>query len=414
MAVFVKDFVWSQTGDHIVVKVPLRGVTKSMVDILTYDTYIKANFKPFIFEAFLLHPIRETSSRCTVSNGELEFSLEKVDRNNVWESLCRDLSKEEKAKEREDVLHRVQLKRQQEEIEKRELLQNLQRKAVQQQIEMETNEKKKVDHLKDTERNTVMADLEAWKNQKTETALPDQHPRQDEIKIRDNDIWDQKSSSSSEDEPQADGGVQLTEDDLRPVPFPRSCGSIKIKFTPRTFPTPQRESQMEEEQAWLKKQAAAQRSVGFVAEDLRPEECNPQWLKDKGDSFFKVGNYLGAISAYSHGIKLCKDMASLYVNRSAAHYAVGNLQRVIEDCSMALELMTPHVRLNEDSRAKCHARRGAALCRLRMLKPGLADLQAALAIKPGDTKLQNDIERVKTLLEKSPCVDDDLSSIGTL
>lgn len=65
----------------------------------------------------------------------------------------------------------------------------------------------------------------------------------------DNNIWDCEGSSSAEDEPQARGSVQLTKEDLQPVPFPRLYGSIKIKFTPRAFPTPQRESQIEEEQA---------------------------------------------------------------------------------------------------------------------------------------------------------------------
>lgn len=57
----------------------------------------------------------------------------------------------------------------------------------------------------------------------------------------------------------------------------------------------------------------------------------------KGDlflsEFFKVGNYLAAISAYSYGIKISEKMASLYVNRSAAHYALENYCRCIDDCS---------------------------------------------------------------------------------
>lgn len=67
----------------------------------------------------------------------------------------------------------------------------------------------------------------------------------------------------------------------------------------------------------------------------------------------------------------------------------------------ALELMTPKVHLNEDSRAKCHVRRGAALCKLGMLRPGLADFEAAFAIKPNDQQLQSDIEEVKLRLQES-------------
>jgi hypothetical protein len=49
--------------------------------------------------------------------------------------------------------------------------------------------------------------------------------------------------------------------------------------------------------------------------------------------FFKAGNYLGAISAYSHAISIGSKMPALYSNRAAAHTALGNLHKTIEDCS---------------------------------------------------------------------------------
>ena len=50
-------------------------------------------------------------------------------------------------------------------------------------------------------------------------------------------------------------------------------------------------------------------------------------------SFFKAGNYLGAISAFSHGIKLGSKMPELYSNRAAAHLALGNFNKCIQDSS---------------------------------------------------------------------------------
>jgi len=61
---------------------------------------------------------------------------------------------------------------------------------------------------------------------------------------------------------------------------------LQVSFTQRDFPTPSRESLAVEEKEFLAKQLAARKATGFVAEDLRPEECNPVWLKNKGEYVF--------------------------------------------------------------------------------------------------------------------------------
>ncbi|XP_012058634.1 PREDICTED: dyslexia susceptibility 1 candidate gene 1 protein homolog [Atta cephalotes] len=188
---------------------------------------------------------------------------------------------------------------------------------------------------------------------------------------------------------------QIFDEPTKAIPLPRRSGTINVTFSERAFPTPARESSFIEEQEWLSKQAEARRKTGFVAEDLRPEEQDPQWLKDKGDDFFKARNYLAAISAYTHGIKISDKMAALYVNRSAAHYALGNYYRCIDDCSKVLELMEPKCESNRASRARCHARRGAALCKLSAPQHGIPELETALKLDPNNKSIQHDLYAVK-------------------
>ncbi|XP_014488178.1 PREDICTED: dyslexia susceptibility 1 candidate gene 1 protein homolog [Dinoponera quadriceps] len=184
---------------------------------------------------------------------------------------------------------------------------------------------------------------------------------------------------------------QIFNEPSKIIPLPRKSGTINVTFSERAFPTPARESSHIEEQEWLSKQAEARRKTGFVVEDLRPEEQDPQWLKDKGDEFFKTGNYLAAINAYTHGIKISNKMTALYVNRSAAHYALGNYYRCIDDCSTVLELMEPKCESNRVSRARCHARRGAALCKLSAPQHGIPELEAALKLEPNNESIKRDL-----------------------
>ncbi|CAL8131648.1 unnamed protein product [Orchesella dallaii] len=174
---------------------------------------------------------------------------------------------------------------------------------------------------------------------------------------------------------------------------------ISVNFTSREFPTPCRESMIVEEQEWLKKQAEARRLSGFVDEDLRPEERNPQWLLDKGLSLMRAESYLGAISAFSLGIRLAPKMPELYVERAGAHLAVKNYHRTVEDCSQALELLTPKVKANESDRLKCHIRRGDAFRNLEMWEDALTDYKEAVRLKPMSEELISVRDEIQMVLK---------------
>lgn len=75
------------------------------------------------------------------------------------------------------------------------------------------------------------------------------------------------------------------------------------------------------------------------------------------------------------------------------------LERII--CYQALELLTPCVEMNSLSRARCHARRGTALCRLGMMQQGIGELKAAVSLQPNDDKLRMDLEKACALVETS-------------
>ena len=57
--------------------------------------------------------------------------------------------------------------------------------------------------------------------------------------------------------------------------------------------------------------------------------------------------------------------------------------------------------MNSLSRARCHARRGTALCRLGMVQQGIGELKAAVALQPNDDKLRMDLEQVCALIQTS-------------
>ncbi|KAL3285217.1 hypothetical protein HHI36_019331 [Cryptolaemus montrouzieri] len=372
MPIVIKNYEWKQTDSSITIIVPLRGVHSSKVDIFYSKRYIKANYEQFFFEVLLLESIDVKQSSCTITSKEMVFELTKTEKL-LWRTLEPDISKKErmdlKLKLIEEEHEKIQSKDKEIETKKSEL----KRLAVSEQMKIETQMKSTIENVKKKEQIQALGDLKIWQN--------DLNKKTDKILRRKKKKFEKYLAKRT-------GEVEVTnahsEDEDFEVPPPRHTQVVEIDFTPRNFPTPMRESKSEEENEWLKKQAEARRSVGFVSEDIRPEEKNPQFLLKKGDEFMKSGNYLGAISAYSFGIKISDKFVDLYIGRSRAHYAQGNYQKTALDCSTALELMVPKVDANLRERAECIGRRGMALCKLKMLSKGIDELEASLKLIPNE------------------------------
>lgn len=181
----------------------------------------------------------------------------------------------------------------------------------------------------------------------------------------------------------------------------RESGTIKVSFTKRVFPTAARESQYKEEQEWLEKQNEAKKRIELEDEDLTEEEKNPEYLKEKANNFFIGGDFQSAIAVLSHAIRLNPKLPSLYSNRAACHLKVRNLFKCLEDSSKALELLTPAVNQNAESRLKAHVRRGTAFCELECYVEALQDYEAALKITPENQKLLKDAENIRQIIQSS-------------
>ncbi|KAF7282720.1 dynein axonemal assembly factor 4 [Rhynchophorus ferrugineus] len=383
MPVIIKDFKWSQTDCNISIIVPLHGVHQSKTDIFTSPQYIKVSFEAFFFEVLLLHPINVSASVCTKALTEVVFDLKKVS-SGMWESLELNNSRQERNALKQKLIleeHERIRKETEGRIAKKK---ELKRIAVNEQIKLDTRVRNRIDEIKKQEKAQALGNINEWKdieesckskNEKVKRAIS----YQNEIDIiqRKPVLLRTKSKTIKSD-----------------IPKPRTTRSLQILFTEREFPTPSRESLLEQETEYLRKQAEARRSAGFIDEDLRPEEKNPQYLLSKGREFLKIDNYLGAISALSFGIKLSPKFVDLYIARSEAHLKCGNFKRSVDDCTEALILLKPISPINLDERALCIGRRGIALFKLGFTKQGIAEIKESLKKKNNDelTAILNDLE----------------------
>ncbi|XP_006211015.3 dynein axonemal assembly factor 4 isoform X3 [Vicugna pacos] len=360
MPLQVSDYSWQQTEAAVFISVPLRGVSVRDADVFCTESYLKVNSPPFLFEVFLYAPIDDENSKAKIGNDTVVFTLYKKEAA-MWETLSLSgVDKEMMQRMREKSILQAQ-ERAKEAMEAKAVARREDQKyALNIMMKIEEEKRKKIEDMKENERRKATKELEAWKERQSKAEEQKRIQREEELRQQEKQIEEEREkvkrkslTRSSASRNLAIKGrnsenmffEKLKEDS---IPAPRSVGSIKINFTPRVFPTALRESQVAEEEEWLHKQAEARRAMNAdipELSDLKEEEKNPEWLKDKGNKLFATENYLAAIDAYNLAIRLNNKIPLLYLNRAACHLKLKNLHKAIEDSSKAYRIMKLPLRL---------------------------------------------------------------------
>lgn len=169
--------------------------------------------------------------------------------------------------------------------------------------------------------------------------------------------------------------------------FPRRCSTVRvpIHFSPREFPTPLRESKVAEEQDWLAKNKKHLHKHAVFARNIsRVDDKNgsgddedPLWLKAKGDDFYRHGDLLSAINAYTSSLdafctefdwKLgdvslnCTDpphwlldhvFLSSLANRANCYFQTQRYKECAADCQGAINIVKTHFRCDMSMNTQC-------------------------------------------------------------
>ncbi|XP_018866358.1 dynein axonemal assembly factor 4 isoform X4 [Gorilla gorilla gorilla] len=360
MPLQVSDYSWQQTKTVVFLSLPLKGVCVRDTDVFCTENYLKVNFPPFLFEAFLYAPIDDESSKAKIGNDTIVFTLYKKEAA-MWETLSvTGVDKEMMQRIREKSILQAQERAKEATEAKAAAKREDQKYALSVMMKIEEEERKKIEDMKENERIKATKELEAWKEYQRKAEEQKEIQREEKLCQKEKQIKEERKKlkyksltrnlASRNLAPKGRNSENIFTEKLKEdsIPAPRSVGSIKINFTPRVFPTALRESQVAEEEEWLHKQAEARRAMNTdIAElcDLKEEEKNPEWLKDKGNKLFATENYLAAINAYNLAIRLNNKMPLLYLNRAACHLKLKNLHKAIEDSSKAYRIMKRHLRL---------------------------------------------------------------------
>ncbi|NWS16290.1 DAAF4 factor, partial [Pachyramphus minor] len=418
MPLWLREHRWHQTPTAVFLSLPLRGARATPANIFCSERYLKVSIPPFLFEAILYAPIDDTNSTAKIGNGSIFFTLYKKEPA-MWDSLTLENADKEKLQcLRENAVLKAQQKAKEETEAKKATKEEHKKYALEATMKLEEAERKRIEDLKEKERQKVAEELELWKNQQKDADKyksiqkdGELHQEIGQLKERKNEKMSKTRipyEGTSKTRPKPTKGCRGSCSIFSPnakeeqLPSPRSAATIKVNFTPRVFPTALRESRVAEEEEWLHKQAEARRTISAdlsELEDLKEEEKNPDWLKDKGNKMFAMGNYLAAVNAYNLAVRLNNKLPLLYLNRAACHLKLRNLHKAIEDTSKALELLTPPVPDNKDARVKAYVRRGTAFCQLELYTEGLQDYEAALKIDPKNQNIEKDAEKIRHLIQ---------------
>ncbi|NWU97994.1 RPAP3 protein, partial [Upupa epops] len=112
--------------------------------------------------------------------------------------------------------------------------------------------------------------------------------------------------------------------------------------------------------------------------------------KEKGNKYFKQGNYDEAIKCYTRGMHYDPYNPVLPTNRASAFYRMKKFSVAESDCSLALAL--------DKNYTKAYARRGAARFALKNLQGAKEDYEKVLELDANNFEAKNELKKIDQTL----------------
>jgi stress-induced-phosphoprotein 1 len=144
-------------------------------------------------------------------------------------------------------------------------------------------------------------------------------------------------------------------------------------------------------EADLKKKA----EMDYVDVEIALEE------KEKGNVFFRSGDFASAIERYKEAILRNPEEHTLYNNLAAAYIKVGEFREALEASEKCLEMKPDFV--------KGYARKGKALAGMKEYYKALKTFDEGMKLDPSNPELTSESTRVAQLMQREGAVGGDVS-----
>ncbi|NXP69958.1 RPAP3 protein, partial [Ramphastos sulfuratus] len=127
--------------------------------------------------------------------------------------------------------------------------------------------------------------------------------------------------------------------------------------------------------------------------------------KEKGNNYFKQGNFDEAIKCYTRGMHSDPYNPVLPTNRASAFYRMKKFSVAESDCNLALAL--------DKNYTKAYARRGAARFALKNLQGAKEDYEKVLELDANNFEAKNELKKIyQALSSKEPSEQKELEDAG--
>ena len=471
MGYVTPEYSWKETADEVYVRAYIQGVPRQSFDVFVTSCFLKVNAPPYFFSCDLEGEIDESTCVVLLDSSGVEFQCKKFQPGKLWGQLVRNLTSETKhdiARRRfvsaQATYGRAKLQRSSE-VEARANTDNLQLKK---QWELDQKQQSVIYERMEAELTAERDGVRSWRGHESYRvskahfcAEIDENIDDDvengyktEVMLKRNNSKDDRTPDVCVDRIQlASCNTQSKPATAELCPDATISAGNKNAHTKSQNHTPSQSFEINDrtsevnEVRWLSPRSPIRVCLDFtkLENDHMParesrelkfhqlkqkddigktvdddhvksltavdvSEHEPIFVKDKGDTFFRAGNYLSAISAYTQAVNVEKrtkgpseTLTRLYANRAACFLNDNQPQEAIDDCTAALYLLES-IDISSSSREQVviDARRQKLLVRrakghveINKLHHARADLSAALNVGEYRTDVARDLEEVR-------------------